>query len=224
VESERILRDYQDEYWIVGDTSTTIFEAAWALRGYEQLMMDFVEDPDLAETILEIPYRFNLTAAEILVRMGVDMIWLGDDVGQQHRMLFSPKLWRRFFKPRMANFIATLKAINPQLKIAYHSDGCIYPIIPDLIEIGLDVLNPIQPASMDPVKLKREYGRHLCFWGSIDEQHTLPFGTPGDVRREVQERLRTLGAHGGLIIGPTHNVQLDTPLENFWAMVDAIGA
>jgi len=100
-------------------------------------------------------------------------------------MLISPGMWRKFFKPRMASFIGQLKAINPQLKIAYHSDGAIYPIIPDLIEIGLDVLNPVQPACMDPARVKREFGEHLCFWGSIDEQHTLPFGTPGEVAAEV---------------------------------------
>jgi uroporphyrinogen-III decarboxylase len=122
----------------------------------------------------------------------------------------------------MAEFISSLKALNPDLKVAYHSDGCIYPIIPDLIEIGLDILNPIQPQSMDPEKLKREYGENLCFWGSIDIQHTLPFGTPEDVRREVKDRLETLGKGGGLIIGPTHHVQLDTPMENFWALVNTV--
>ncbi len=98
----------------------------------------------------------------------------------------------------------------------------IYPIIPELIEIGIDVLNPIQPAAVDPVRLKKEYGDRMCFWGSVDLQHTLPYGTPADVRDEIVARLRTIGRGGGLIIGPTHNVQLDTPLENFWAMVHAI--
>ena len=216
------IREYGNDYWIVGVTVTTIFEAAWALRGLERLLMDFIEDPDLADEILEIPYRYHLAAAERLVRLGVDMIWLGDDVGQQTGMLMSPRHWRRFLKPRMAELIATLKAINPRLKIAYHTDGCVYAIIPELIEIGIDVLNPVQPAAMDPARLKREYGQELCFWGSMDEQHTLPFGTPDDVRREVRERVATLGADGGLILGPTHHVQLDTPLENFWAMVGEV--
>ncbi len=221
-EAARVLREYQDEYWIVGVTVVTIFETAWALRGLSQMMMDFVEDPDLADTILDIPYQFHLTAAKKLVSMGVDMIWTGDDIGGQTSMLISPKHWRRFFKPRMANFIAELKAINPNVKVAYHSDGNIMPVIPELIEIGLDILNPIQPACMDPAEIKRQFGDKLCFWGSIDEQYTLPFGTPEQVRAEVRERLTTLGRSGGLIIGPTHHVQLDTPLENFWAMIDTI--
>ena len=222
LESERLIRDFKDEYWIVGATVTTIFETAWALRGYERLLMDFVEDPELADRILEIPYRYHLAAAERLVRLGVDMVWTGDDVGTQNTMLVSPGHWRRYLKPRMANFIATLKGINPKVKVAYHSDGCIYPIIPELIEIGVDVLNPIQPGSMDPALLKRTYGRNLCFWGSIDEQHTLPFGTPDEVSAEIRTRIATLGAGGGLILAPTHHVQLDTPLENFWAMVNTI--
>jgi len=108
------------------------------------------------------------------------------------------------------------------VKVAYHTDGCVYAIIPELIEIGLDVLNPIQPAAMDPSRLKREYGKELCFWGSMDEQYTLPFGTPDQVHEEVASRIATLGTDGGLILAPTHHLQLDTPLENFWAMVEAV--
>jgi uroporphyrinogen decarboxylase len=221
-EAKRVIQEYKDEYWIVGVTVTTIFETAWALRGYEKTLMDFALNPDFIERLLDIPFNYHFTAAKNLVQLGVDMIWIGDDVGAQHQMLISPETWRRFLKPRMATFISTLKSINPALKIAYHSDGYIYPIIPDLIEIGLDVLNPIQPRSVDPEKVKKEFGDKLCFWGSIDEQYTLPFGTPADVEHEVITRLRTLGKDGGLIIGPTHHVQLDTPLENFWAMVKAI--
>jgi len=222
VEATRALADFKGEYWITGVTVTTIFETAWALRGYEQLLMDFVANPDLAEHILDIPYRYHLAAARRLVEMGVDMVWLGDDVGMQTGMLMSPRVWRKFFKPKMAAFIAALKAVNPQVKVAYHSDGNVSTIIPDLIEIGLDVLNPVQPACMDPAELKRKYGDRLCFWGSLDEQSTLPFGTPEQVRGEVLTRLRTLGRGGGLILGPTHHVQLDTPMENFWAMINTI--
>lgn len=221
-DTKSVIARYGDEYWITGVTVTTIFETAWALRGMDQLMMDFSLDPDLAEQILDIPFEYHLKAAKHLVDLGVDMIWLGDDMGSQHSMLISPKMWRTFFKPRMARFIRELKDRNPALKVAYHSDGNIFPIIPDLVEIGLDVLNPIQPASMDPAEVKQRFGDKLCFWGSIDEQHTLPFGSPEDVRNEVKTRLQTIGKNGGLIIGPTHHVQLDTSIENFMAMVDAI--
>ncbi len=181
-DAEALVRDYGRDYYIVGVTVTTIFETAWALRGLEQMMVDLVENPEVAEVILDIPFQYHLAAAKKLVELGVDMIWTGDDVGGQSAMLLSPTLWRQILKPRMARFFAELKRINPRVKVAYHSDGLIYPIIPDLIEIGLDVLNPIQPACLDPARLKREYGDKLCFWGSIDEQHTLPFGTPEDVQ------------------------------------------
>jgi len=221
-EAERVIHDYKAEYWIVGVTPTTIFESAWALRGYEQLMVDMATDQAKAECVLDFPYRYHKAVTQHLVRMGVDMIWLGDDVGGQNTMLMSPKMWRTYLKPRMADIIASLRAINPQIKVAYHTDGVVYPIIPELIDIGMDVLNPIQPMAMDPEKLKASYGDRLCFWGSMDIQDTIPFGTPDAVRNEVLTRLKTIGRSGGLIIGPTHNLQLDTPLENFWAMVDTI--
>ncbi len=221
-EAARTLRDFGKDYWIVGVTVTTIFETAWALRGLDALLTDFVTDPEFAEAVLDIPFRFHLAAAKRLAAMGVDMIWTGDDFGGQSSMVISPAMWRRFFKPRMARFFAEVKAANPRVKIAYHSDGAIEPIIPDFVEIGLDVLNPVQPACMDPEKLKRLYGDRLCFWGSIDEQRTLPFGSPADVADEVRRRIGTLGRGGGLIIAPTHHVQLDTPMENFRAMIEAI--
>ena len=222
VEAERTVRDFHSDYWIVGVTPTTIFECAWALRGYEQLMIDMAADSEKANRVMDFPFHYHMAVTQKLVRLGVDMIWLGDDVGGQMTMLVSPKMWRTYLKPRMAELIASLRAINPRIKIAYHTDGVVDPIIPELIEIGIDILNPIQPMAMDPVKLKNDFGDRLCFWGSMDIQQTLPFGTPDDVKDEVLLRLRTIGRGGGLLIGPTHNLQLDTPLENFWAMTNTI--
>ncbi len=221
-ESRRTVERFGGEYWIVGVTVTTVFETAWALRGYQQTLMDLAADPDLIDRLFQIPYTYHLEAAGRLVDMGVDMIWIGDDVGAQNGMLIAPAVWRRHFKPLLAAFIENLKRRNSAIKVAYHSDGAIEPIIPDLIDVGLDVLNPVQPRAMDPAKLKRQYGDHLTFWGTIDEQHTLPFGTPEDVRAEVHERIGTVGRSGGLIIGPTHHVQLDTPMANLHALVDAV--
>ena len=221
-EAERVIHDYKNEYWIIGVTPTTIFETAWALRGYEQLLIDMAIDPGKANRVLDFPFQYHMAVTQNLVRLGVDMIWLGDDVGGQNSMLMSPRMWRTYLKPRMAELIGALRGINPQIKIAYHTDGVVYPIIPELIEIGIHVLNPIQPMAMDPEKLKELYGDRLCFWGSIDIQQTMPFGSPDDVKKEVMTRLKTIGRGGGLLIGPTHNLQLDTPLENFWAMIDTI--
>jgi uroporphyrinogen decarboxylase len=222
IDAAQMIRNFKADYWIVGVVVTTIFETAWALRGLEQMMLDMAMDPDLTNHIFDIPFNYHLTAAKELVEMGVDMIWTGDDVGSQNQMMISPRMWRKYLKPRMATFISELKAINPEVKVAYHTDGNVEPIIPELIEIGLDVLNPIQPASMNPAKIKKQYGDKLSFWGSLDEQKTLPFGTPEDVANEVRQRLETVAYNGGLILAPTHHIQLDTPLENFWAMVNTI--
>ena len=219
---DHLIKTYKDEYWIVGVAVTTMYETAWALRGFEQMFIDFIVNPDIVNTLFDIAWNYHFSVAEKLVNMGVDMIWIGDDVGSQNRMLISPDIWRKFFKEKMATFIASLKKINPEVKIAYHSDGYIIPIIPELIEIGIDILNPIQPRSMDPVEIKKKFGDKLCLWGTIDEQNTLPFTNPEAVRNEVAERIRTIGRNGGLILSPTHNIQLDTPIENFLAMVEAI--
>jgi uroporphyrinogen decarboxylase len=221
---QRLIDGYQADYFISGWLPCTIFETAWALRGFQQMLLDFMVDPEITDRILEIPYQYHRAVARRMAQMGVDMIWLGDDMGSQKYMLISPDTWRTFFKQRMADLIAEAKAINPRLNIAYHSDGSVYPIIPDLIEIGVDVLNPIQTDSMDPVLLKQTYGDNLCFFGAIDVQSTLPFGTPESIRAEFLQRLATMGRGGGWICAPTHHVQLDTPLENFWALVDAVHA
>jgi uroporphyrinogen-III decarboxylase len=156
-----------------------------------------------------------------MVGLGVDIIWIGDDFGMQDRMIISPRLFREFFKPRYAYLFAKWKALNPNVKIAFHSDGNIFPIIPDLIEIGLDILNPIQPKSMDPAKVKKMYGDKLTFWGTVDIQEVLPFGTAEDVANEVKLRLQTVGKGGGLIISPAHNIQSQVPLENILAFYES---
>jgi uroporphyrinogen decarboxylase len=217
---QEVLERYGKEYFILGVTVCTIFEGAWYLRGLDRLLVDMVTDEEKANMVLDIPFRFHLEAAKHLVQMGVDGIWLGDDVGTQRGMLMSPELWRKYLKPRLAEICSEIKHLNPDCFIAYHSDGNIEPIIDELIEIGIDVLNPVQPKAMSPVALKRRYGERLSFWGTVDEQETLPFGTPTSVRWEVRERIKTMAPGGGFIIAPTHHVQLDTPLENFFAFLE----
>ncbi|HUO69263.1 MAG TPA: uroporphyrinogen decarboxylase family protein [Solirubrobacteraceae bacterium] len=214
------LFSYQDDYWIAGVTIATIFDTAWALRGLEQLLIDFVVDPDLADAILEIPYRYHRAAAQRLTRMGVDMIVIGDDIAHRGGLLISPVHWRRFLKPRLAELISALRALNAQLKIAYHSDGNVQALVPELIEIGVDVLHPAQPSAMDLETCKRRYGRSLSLWGTLDDEQTLPFGSEAEVRREVRRRIRGLGRGGGLIVGPTHQLGIDIPPGNVWAMVE----
>ena len=209
-----LIAEYGKEYGIMGGCACTLFELAWYLRGMEQVLMDMVTDKDFTNAYLDRLMVWIDEAGTRMVGLGVDIIWIGDDFGTQDRMLIAPALFREFFKPRYDRLFRKWKTLNPQVKIAFHSDGNIYDIIPDFVDIGLDILNPVQPKSMDPARLKRDYGKHLSFWGTIDIQEVLPFGTPQDVANEVKLRLRTVGKDGGLIISPAHNIQPEVPLAN----------
>jgi uroporphyrinogen decarboxylase len=153
---------------------------------------------------------------------GVDAIGTGDDVGTQRGMLMSPDTWRRWLKPRWAKVIAAAKAVKPDLLVTYHSDGDISTIIPELAEIGIDVLNPVQPECLDVAEVKRLYGDRLAFFGGMGIQTTMPFGTPEDVRAEVHRLIRILGAGGGFLIAPTHVLEPEVPWENIRAFFDAV--
>jgi uroporphyrinogen decarboxylase len=163
-----------------------------------------------------------MDAGAVLVRYGVDVIWIGDDFGAQDRLLISPEMFREFFKPRYLKLFSYLKSINPDLKFAFHTDGYVIPIMKDLIETGVNILNPVQPQSMDPARLKRDFGKELTFWGTIDNQGTMPFGTVEDVINETKLRLKTVAPGGGLILGPSHNVQPQVPVENIMAFYNTV--
>jgi uroporphyrinogen decarboxylase len=218
---QETIDTFKSDYAVFGNAVITIFERAWWLRGMEKFLEDMMVNKDYAHELLDRTMHFNLTGAKRLVSMGVDAVWFGDDVGMQSRMLISPELWREFLKPRYAKLIGEVKAINPDLYVAYHSDGYLTPIIDELIEIGVDILNPIQPLCMDPAEIKRRFGRNLSFWGTVDVQHTMPFGTPEDVEREVKLRIETVGKNGGLILAPAHHLQEDVHLENIHAFYRA---
>lgn len=213
----QLIAQHGKEYGIMGGAACTLLELAWYLMGMQRLLMDLTSEKDFMNAFLDDLTRWIDVAGSKLVELGVDIIWIGDDFGTQDRMLMSPELFREFFKPRYAKLFAKWKAINPQVKIAFHSDGNIYPIIGDLVEIGLDILNPVQPKSMDPARVKQDFGKKLTLWGTVDIQEVMPFGSVADVENEVKLRLRTAGQGGGLIISPAHNLQPDVPIENILA-------
>jgi uroporphyrinogen decarboxylase len=216
-----MIAQYGKEYGIMGGAACTLFELSWYLRGLQTVLMDMLTEKDFMHAYLDHLMGWIEATGSRLVELGVDIIWIGDDFGMQDRMLVAPELFREFFKPRYAKLFAEWKRINPNVKIAFHSDGYIYPIIGDLIEIGLDILNPVQPSSMDPAKVKKDFGDRLTLWGTVDVQNVLPFGTAEDVANEVKLRLRNAGKGGGLIIAPAHNIQPDVPLANILAFYDA---
>ena len=137
----------------------TIFETAWGMRGFENLVTDMMTNKDFAACLLDKITNFSISNASYFASCGADVLLTGDDFGMQDRMMISPKMWREWFKPRYAELISSVKVVNPEMLVFYHSDGMIEPIIPDLIEIGVDILNPVQPECMDPVKIKRTIWR-----------------------------------------------------------------
>lgn len=219
---ERLIREYGNNYWIIGRIHCTIFESAWALRGLDEMMTDFYINPEIANHLLDVTAGYHLEVAKNMAHLGADMLWLGDDFGSQSTLMIDPELWREYFKTRMKNIIQSAKNINPDIKIAYHSDGCNYDIVEDLIEIGVDVLNPIQTDCMDPEFIQEKYGDRLCFFGGISVQSTLPLGSAEDIKNEYRWLKNSLGKDGGWLCAPTHHVQLDTPLENFFSLLEFV--
>ncbi|MCD6232299.1 hypothetical protein J7K28_06740 [Candidatus Aerophobetes bacterium] len=216
-----VMRTYGKDYYICGSLACSILEAFRYLRG-PKAFEDLLINKEFAHKVMDMTVNYHLKLGYKLIEKGVDMIWLADDVGSEHSMLISPEVFREFMKPRLGYMISEFKKKNKNIKVAWHSDGYIVPILDDLIEIGLDVLNPIQPESMDPSWIKKRYGNNLCLWGTVSTQRTLPYGKPEDVENEVINRIKNCAPGGGFLIGPTHNIQLDVPEENLLAFYDAV--
>lgn len=211
----------QQEGYAVCAYAGSIFEQAWYLRGMNELMMDMLSDPPLAEGLLDRTAYFQRESAIRLCRSGIDILITGDDVAMQHGLMMSIDLWRQYLKPRLAATIKAARQANPAIKVFYHSDGNVEALIPELVEIGVDILNPIQPECMDPARIKRLYGDRLAFWGTVSVQQTMPFGTPQQVREEVMQRVATVGLGGGFILAPAHVLSPETPWENIVAFFEA---
>lgn len=218
---EEIAQWHQRGYFVVGSVGH-IFETAWYIRSMEQLFLDWRFNRAFAERLLDEIMERRLYMAIKHARAGVDAIGTGDDVGTQRGMLMSPETWRHWLKPRWAKVIAAAKAVNPDLLVTYHSDGDISAIIPELAEIGVDVLNPVQPECLDIEEVKCLYGDRLAFFGGMGIQTTMPFGTTDDVRAEVRRLIRILGAGGGFLIAPTHVLEPEVPWENIMAFFDEV--
>ncbi len=222
--AEEAIKRYKEDYLVIGDLETSIFETAWYLTGLEKLLMDMVLEAPYIEPLFDRIMEINLETGRELIRRGADMIWAGDDFGSQRGMLIDPDTWRKYFKPRMKYMFDEFRKVDPEIRIAWHTCGSVVPIIPELIEIGLDILNPIQPEAMgmEPAFLKNEYGKDLVFFGGISVQQLLPHSSPGKIKEEVNRIAEILGKDGGYIIAPAHNIQDDTPVENILAFFEAV--
>jgi uroporphyrinogen decarboxylase len=204
------------------DVSETVFEIAWQLRSMERLFQDMFYGEDMATALLDQIILRNTAQARAYARAGVDILYVGDDVAMQSGLMMSKKLWRKWLQPRLRQVICAAREIKPDILVQYHSDGMINDLIPDLIEVGVDILNPVQPECVDHHWVKERFGDQLAFNAGLGVQSVLPFGTPDEVRQHVRVVIETLGAGGGLIVGPSHVIERDTPLENILAMLAAI--
>ena len=203
----------------VQSVSGPTYENAWAIRGYEPFLTDMIERPEWVECILDRLTERNVRRAQAAARAGADILKTSDDVANQNALMFSPAMWRKFLKPRMAKVYLAAREIKPDIAIWYHSDGNCQAIIDDLIEIGLTILNPVQPECMDLVQIQKRYGDRLLFDAAVGTQSTFPWGTPDAMRAKVRELRELFG--GALLLAPTHVLEPEVPLDNILAFFEA---
>ena len=204
----------------LGKIGMTFFERAWSLRGMENLMCDFYENEAFTEELFNNILEYNLQIVNTALAFDIDGFYFGDDYGMQTGLMFSPNSFRTYLKPCLRALFEPIKAKGK--KVMLHSCGNIEKILPDLIEIGLDVYQTVQPEIYDLKKLKKEFGQDLTFWGGISTQRDLPNLSPYEISALTKETIEILGENGGYICGPTHQVPADVPIENIVAMLDIL--
>ena len=203
------------------------FERAHAMQGLDKFLMNMSLEPDFAQALLrKILDLCKVHMGNFLSAIGtnIDIIKIGDDLGMQDRLLISPRMYRQFLKPLHAEFISFIKE-RTKAKVFFHTDGDVFDLIPDFIEIGVDILNPVQTSAgrmSDLEGLKTRFGKDIVFCGAIDTQKVLPYGTPDEVRAEVRRVINILGKDGGYMVASVHTIMHEVPPENILAMVDAV--
>jgi uroporphyrinogen decarboxylase len=204
--------------------NANIFESAWYMRGFEQALMDFYDNPELIVAILERTADFYCTYFRQILQAAegrIDLAFTADDIGGQNGLLMSLATWEQFIQPFHRQLNRVIHDFG--VKVIYHTDGAVMKAVPGLMEMGIDVLQALQFSAkgMDARLLKEKYGDRLCFEGGISVQTTLPFGSVEDVRQETLDLMTVLGKDGGYILGPSHAIQAGTPPENIYAMFEA---
>lgn len=220
VEAEIIMQTHGDEAFIAPNLGFALFERAWTLRGFEQFFMDMALDPVYAGELLDRITEIQLVLINRYIELGVDGAYFGDDYGAQKNLLFSPQMWRELIKPRLARLFAPFAAHG--LPVMMHSDGQIHEILPDLVEVGLTTLNPVQPEVLDHHWLREKFQGQLAYYGGISTQTVLPFGAPEEVKQAVSDCEQTLAPQGsGLLLAPSHRMMTDIPMANVRALLEA---
>lgn len=214
-----VKEKYDGEYCIAGMQDLTIWERAYTLRGIHNVLIDIKLNRAFIEELFDRITEYQIGLAKRFVSLGVDLGFTGGDYGTQEDLMISLEDWKHFIMPRLKKIWDVYKSAN--IPVMHHSCGNIMKVIPYLIEMGLDILNPIQHV-MSPEILRREFGKDIIFFGGIDSQGLIPFGTPEQIRKEVKKYVEILGKGRGYIIGPDQSIMSDTPIENTLALADAI--
>lgn len=217
----RAFIEVHSDHFLAGFIGFGLFERSWTVRGFEEALADSAADPDFYEELVERLAVHQMALVERVLRLPIDGMFFSDDWGYQHGVLIGAQRWRQVIKPRLARMYAQVHAAGKYT--LNHCCGSIVEIIPDLIEIGLDVLESVQPEArgMNPYELKQRFGQHLTFWGGLGSQSIIPFGTPAQIRAEVARLCQEMGRGGGYILAPSKALQPETPTENAAAVVEA---
>jgi uroporphyrinogen decarboxylase len=207
--------------FILANLGWGLFERSWNLRGFENILMDVIDAPDFVEEALDRLMNLYLAFVEYTAELPIDAIFFGDDWGDQRGVIIGPKRWRQFIKPRWAKIYEAVHGHG--IIVMHHSCGSVAEIMPDIIEIGVDVLESVQPeaAGMNPYELKKKWGDKITFWGGLGSQSTIPFGTPGEIHAEVRRLKTEMGKDGGYILSPAKPLRPETPTENAVAVFEA---
>jgi len=212
-------QQYPDSFRVVS-FGFGLFERTWTVRGFQNALMDAAAEPDFYEELLDRITQLHLSFVAAAVQLPVEGIMFSDDWGDQRGIILGPDRWRRLLKPRLARLY---QATHDAGKLALsHCCGNIADVIPDVIEIGLDVLESVQPEAMNPYELKRKWGDKITFWGGLGSQSTIPFGTPARIKAEVRRLCREMGQGGGYILAPAKALQPETPTQNAAAVFEAL--
>lgn len=217
---DRTIEYFKRDSFVLANMGFCLFERAHCLRGFENLLTDFYLEKEKVHFLLEKITEYQIKLANRFVKLGIDGGYTGDDFGSQNNLLFSPKIFREFMKDRYRRIWKVYK--DAGIPVFHHSCGNLELILDDLIEIGLDVLIPVQPQAMEIKMLSQRYGNKLSFLGGISTQKTLPFGSEEDIEKEVGECVKYLGKYGGYIISTSHDMATDIPLKNFDALINSI--
>lgn len=222
-QAAEIIEADHGEHFITPNFGFALFERAWSLRGFDALLMDLVLDPKFVDELLERITEIQIILIRRFLEMGVDGAYFGDDYGAQNNMLFSPKVWRKLIKPRLGRMFTPFREVG--IPILMHSDGQITDILPDLVDIGLTTLNPVQPEVLNHTWLKNAFGERLAYYGGVSTQNILPQGTKEDVKKAVVDCAAVLAPNNtGLLIAPSHRMMLDIPMDNVEAMLNAFAS